>query len=603
MERIGKTMLWVKADPTFAGLKQVLNEPEARVFIGAAPPNYKPDHKVISRILIPSSNAWFPADFKLELNRDLVTIIGGRGSGKSALAEAIAYGGGSKDNGEDAFLKKAAKHRHTITGTKIKLEWADGTPTEFEVGKLGDDCGLVQYLPQGAVEDLCSHKNSEKLQKQIENVIFQSLDETEKMGASDFEELRSKILSGFQYETDQIVERIRDINRRISNLVGVLKSLPEKERILNEKKQEHGHLTQSLPELPPEDKKGQEELAGLSELKKKFEMKIILLQNRLTKTTEIETKVKVFKTKIQEFSAEISALLDSIGVSNKDSFAVSLDEDGIKTLIENEKKEIAAQLKTLKEGAKDNVAELLSISTSALPFDNLQSLNKGIEDKQKETRAFETIKLKYQQQKKTALDLGGSMAALENEIAKIKTESKPEKERLETDRLQMFCYYFDVLKNEKAQIEELYKPLQETLLAGTATDTKLVFEAQINYRLEPHCKNGLDIIDRTRRGNFREANSLRKALSNLWDDCARNDFKYSVIEANFKKILNDFALFEGTQLEIEDQLREDYSIEHFYNWLFDPTHFEIISSLKFDDSVLLPAFTGQKRNHTPDVVS
>jgi len=60
---------------------------------------------------------------------------------------------------------------------------------------------------------------------------------------------------------------------------------------------------------------------------------------------------------------------------------------------------------------------------TALIFGNLQSLNKGIEDKQKETRAFETTKLKYQQQKKTALDLSGSIAALEKEIAKNQDRS------------------------------------------------------------------------------------------------------------------------------------------------------------------------------------
>lgn len=171
LENIGQTMLWIKADPTFAGLKQVLNEPDVRVFVGTEPPNYKPSHRIITKLSIPSSNGWFPEDFKLNLNRDLVAIIGGRGSGKSALAEAIAYGAGSKDTSEDAFLKKAAQHRHTINNTEITLTWDDNTVTTFKVGVPNEDPGLVQYLAQGAVEDLCSHKNSEKLQKQIESTL------------------------------------------------------------------------------------------------------------------------------------------------------------------------------------------------------------------------------------------------------------------------------------------------------------------------------------------------------------------------------------------------------------------------------------------------
>lgn len=592
--RVGQTMLWIKADPTFAGLKQVLNEPEARVFIGATPPDYKPDHKVISHISIPSSSGWFADNFELELNRDLVTVIGGRGSGKSALAEAIAYGAGSEDESDDAFLKKAIKHKSSIKGTMISVDWADGTNTGFKVGELPHDQGLVRYLPQGVVEELCSHKNSDKLQKQIENVIFQALDETERMGASDFDELRTRILSGFQYEKEQVVKKIRDINQKLSNLSIVLAGLPEKEKALDEKKKELDRLNKSLPELPAEDKKGQEELAALAELKKKFETKIIEIQSRLNKISEVETKVKVFKTQIKEYREETNALLSALGITETATFDVNMDEAGIKAVLDQSKTEIAGKLKTLKEGEKADVAALLDIKVNDLAFDNLQSLNAGIEEKQKETRAFETTKIKYQQQKKTALALEGSIKALETEIAKIQTESTPEKERLVKDRMTAYCAYFVLLGEEKVQMEVLYKPLQESLLAGTDTDQKLVFEAQINYRLDPHSKGGLDIIDRTRKGNFREIGTLKTALNGLWDEFVRQNFDNAVLEAELNKILDGFTTFEKEAISIEEQLRENYSLEDFYNWLFDPTNFEIVSSLQFDDTDLYVLSPGQK---------
>ena len=594
IERIGKTLLWIKADPTFAGLKQVLNEPDARVFIGDAPPNFKPDHKVIKKISIPTSNGWFVDGFELELSRDLITVIGGRGSGKSALAEAMAYGAGSKDNSEDAFLKKATKHKNSITGTKIKLEWVDGPDTEFEVGKLMEDQGLVQYLPQGAVEELCSHRNSEKLQKQIENVIFQKLDDTERMGASDFDELRTRILSGFKYEKEQIVEKIQETNRKVSDIISVLRSLPEKEKQLGEKKAELERLNKSLPELPAEDKKGQEELAQLSEVKKKYEAKIVELQGKLSKIGDVETKVKIFKTRIKEFKDEIGALLIGLDIAETSVFEVTFDEDAIKKALDGEKNTIAEQLKTIKQGQKKNVAALLGVKESDLPFDNLVDLSKGIEDKQKETRAFETTKLKYQQQKKTILTVESSIKALDGEIARIKSESTPEKDYLETERLEAYGSYFELLKDEKTKMEELYKPLQDSLLAGTDTDKKLVFEAQINYRLDPHNKDGLDIIDRSRKGNFREIDSLKKVLSDLWDEFSRQEFEKTVLEEGLKAILKSFSVFEKEEILIEEQLRENYSLENFFNWLFDPTYFEIVSSLKFDDTDLYVLSPGQK---------
>ncbi|MCA9371444.1 AAA family ATPase [Candidatus Woesebacteria bacterium] len=594
IDQIGKTLLWIKADPTFAGLKQVLNEPYARVFIGDTPPNLKPEHKVIKSISIPDSKGWFKDGFELELNRDLITIIGGRGSGKSALVEAIAYGSGSKDDNEEAFLKKASKHKDTIIGTQINIEWGDGQKTDFRVGDLITDRGLVRYLPQGAVEELCSHHNSAKLQSQIENVIFQKLDDTERMGASNFSELKKRILSNYQYEKEGVVEKLGEINRNLSSLIAVLQSLPTKKKQLAERKGELKRLNDSLPKLPAEDKKGQEELATLLEIKKKFQTKIVALQGKLSKISDVETKVKIFKTKISEFKSEIGLLVADFDEIKPDVFEVNFDEEAIKKSIDDEKIKISTQLKTLREGKKEDVAILLEIEEKSLTFDNLQDLNKGIEDKQKETRAFETIKLKYQQQKKTILSVESSIKALEGEITRINTESTSEKQRLEKERLSVYESYFDLLKEEKEKIEELYKPLQDSLASGTDTDRKLVFEAQINYQLESHNKAGLEIIDRSRKGNFRDLEELRKTLGDLWDEFAREGFKNDVLETKLQKILEKFSIFDGKEISILEQLRENYSLEDFFNWIFDPTYFEIISSLKFDDTDLYVLSPGQK---------
>lgn len=594
IDRIGQTMLWVKADPTFAGFKQVMNEPESRVFIGATPPNLKPDHKVITKIKIPSSKGWFSDDFEIDLNRDLVTIIGGRGSGKSALAEAIAYGSGSKDNSEDAFLQKAVNHKDQITGTRIIVQWGDGQLTENAVGSLEEDQGLVRYLPQGAVEELCSPQNSEKLQEQIENVIYQAIDDTEKMGSSDFNELKTHILADFQFEKEQIAEKVRDVNHKISYIISLIKSLPEKEKLRTEKATELDRLNKSLPALPSIDKKGQDELANLVNEKKIYDDVIVDFRAKYKYIQEIESKIKVFKTKIDDFKSEIMALLGNLGLPYNILFDVTINEAGISKYLDDMKREITVSVNILKEGDKKNVADILKREMDKMLCDNLLTLNKAIEDKQKETKAFETTKLKYQQQKKAASTIESTIKALESEINKIKTEYIPDKVRLEKERIDTYCQYFEILKNEKKQIELLYKPLQESLLAGSETDNKLVFEAQIKYRLDPHYKSGLDIIDRTRKGSFREIKSLKKELGEAYLDYARHEYERTSIERYFVVLLNKFTSYEGAIINIEEQLRDEYTIEQFYNWLFDPTYYEIVSSLKFDDTDLYVLSPGQK---------
>lgn len=594
IDKIGQALLWIKANPTFAGLKQVINEPKTRVFIGDSPPNYKPDHKVIKKISIASSNGWFDDNFELDLNSDLITIIGGRGSGKSALAEAIAYGAGSKDKSENAFFYKAAKHKNPINGAKISLVWADGNITEFEVGELTGDYGLVQYLPQGAVEDLCSHKNSEKLQKQIENVIFQALDETERFGSSNFDELKTRILKGFQYEKEQAIKKLKEYNRDFKKIMDVIRSLPAKEKLLNGKKVELERLRTTLPPLPEEDKKAQEELAVISELKKKLEAKIVKFQSRLTEIQEIEMKVKVFQAQIKEFQEEISILLTNIGITDQKAFKISINESGIETMLAQKKKEVIDQINILRCGKKNEVFSLIGINIDTLIFDNLQTINIAIEERQKQTKAFETVKLKYQQQKNTAFDLERNIKALEDEVAKIKSESEPEKFRLESGRMKAYYNYFSLLEQEKSEIRKLYKPLQDSLATGTDTDKKLIFDAKINYKLDEHYEDGLNILDRTRRGNFREIDSLKGSLSELSDDYYKNNFSETSLQSNLDKMLQQFTMFEEEEILIEDQLRENYTIEDFYNWLFNPSYFEIISSLKFDGTDLHFLSPGQK---------
>jgi len=594
LDSVGQTQLWIKADPTFSGLKQVINEPKARVFIGTTPPNFKPDHKVIKKVTIPQSSGWFADGFELELNRDLVSIIGGRGSGKSALAEAIAYGAGSKDDSEDAFLKKATKHLNSISGSNITVEWTDGQTTSFEVGKLATNQGLVQYLPQGAVEELCSHKNSPKLQKQIENVIFQKLDDTERLGASNFEQLKSQVLSGFKFEKEQVVTKLQQINRRITELIGLISSLPEKEKKLVGQKEEKDKLEKSLPKLPANEEKGQVELAELNDVKKVYETKIIEIQGKLGRINDLETKVKIFKSQIIEFSSEIYILLGDLDITDNTPFLVNLNESAIKTALDDKKLHYADQLKTLKSGTKNDVAVLLEVEQTKLKSDNLQALLKAIEDKQKETRAFETTKLKYQQQKKTISTIDSSIKALEAEISKIKTDTKVEKDKLESERFAVYGSYFERLKEEKTKLEELYKPLQDSLASGTDTDKKLVFEAQVSYDIESHDKTGLNIIDRSRKGNFRELESLKVTLMEFWDEFLRNKFDTQILKNKLETILEKFTLYDGSEITISDQLREGFSEEDYYNWLFDPTYFKVVSSLKFDDTDLYVLSPGQK---------
>ncbi|MBV1928202.1 MAG: hypothetical protein KUG81_01655, partial [Gammaproteobacteria bacterium] len=114
---------WIKANPTFEGLKQILFEPDERVFIGISPPNQRYPDRVIKKISLNKTPNWYKLP-EIELNSGYVAIIGNKGAGKTALADMISHGTGAWDQQESSsFINKAMKE---VKDTEITIEWQDG---------------------------------------------------------------------------------------------------------------------------------------------------------------------------------------------------------------------------------------------------------------------------------------------------------------------------------------------------------------------------------------------------------------------------------------------------------------------------------------------
>lgn len=151
-----KTITWIKADLTFEGLQQTLVEPSDRVRIQSAQPDYKEPYKVISRILFANSSD-FPAEVRF--NGNLVSIIGSRSSGKSALLAYIAHAvdptyaveqqiaTGAVDKADAG--PAAGKTWSEVEDLQYRVEWGDPNATE----------GKVIYIPQNSLFALSGRPN------------------------------------------------------------------------------------------------------------------------------------------------------------------------------------------------------------------------------------------------------------------------------------------------------------------------------------------------------------------------------------------------------------------------------------------------------------
>lgn len=236
---------WIKADPTFEGLRQLLYEPEDRVYIGPTPPILHDEARVIRSITLFGCDRWFD-EAEIPLNSGLVSIVGQKGSGKSALAELIAYAAGSWMNDEPgSFLNRAGEHLREL---RVQLDWADDTVSEVCIGEEQSRDRNVRFLSQRFVERLCSDDHiGTELVSEIEAVVFSYLDPTDTLNASSFDELRALRTEGIRTEGQRLREEVVRLIREECSLRDNAAKLEKKKTRIKTLTEEHAGLVSSCP--------------------------------------------------------------------------------------------------------------------------------------------------------------------------------------------------------------------------------------------------------------------------------------------------------------------------------------------------------------------
>ena len=201
---------WIKSDPSFNGLKQVLYEPKDRVRISPLMPEEKSDYHVIDRIVIDDP------DFSpepIQFNDKLSCIIGGKSTGKSILLHNLALTI-DKNQVEEKTEKSKTKTRVL---TKVKVFWKDGEVNETGVQ---NDSHKIVYIPQTYLNQL-SDENEEKteIDSIIEEIILQN-DNVRISHEQMLKEIREykPSLDKRIYDAVQINEEIQSIKKEMAEI-------------------------------------------------------------------------------------------------------------------------------------------------------------------------------------------------------------------------------------------------------------------------------------------------------------------------------------------------------------------------------------------------
>lgn len=230
-EGIGEYYTWIKADPTYEGLKQILYEPEGRIFLGIEPAllnrlKEKPIKFIKSIKITQKSNydeskgIWFK-EIHIPLNPGMVAIIGNKGMGKSALLDIMALCGNSHRYSDFSFLNdKRFKKDKLAENFEAALEWESG---ETIIKNLNEEVDInaperVKYIPQNYFEKLASDLEAHQFQKNLENIVFSYLPIEERLEKQSFEELINYKKEIIEKEIQIIFNEIQNINKKLVEL-------------------------------------------------------------------------------------------------------------------------------------------------------------------------------------------------------------------------------------------------------------------------------------------------------------------------------------------------------------------------------------------------
>lgn len=133
----GDRFCWIKAEPTFEGLQQILYEPKERVRISSTIPDIKPGYYVIDRAQIVGNKNFSPEP--IYFSDKLTCIIGGKSTGKSLLLHNMA----AAIDSTQVRQKEKAASTSVKPPPELKVFWADGVCSTDS-----DKQRKIVYIPQ-----------------------------------------------------------------------------------------------------------------------------------------------------------------------------------------------------------------------------------------------------------------------------------------------------------------------------------------------------------------------------------------------------------------------------------------------------------------------
>ena len=356
-EDIGSRYTWIKADPTFEGLKQILYEPESRVRIQEDNPEFEREKCPFTSIYIPNETKVFSDDddikfasTNLPLNNSLVSIIGGRGTGKSQLINYLA----------SAFNRNNNPGKYNLC-SDITIGRKASLTEESKEFKVSDEPNApFMYIAQSQIKELV--ENKEKLSRNVLETIGVS-DEYKKttdysQGIDESINEYDRIVKVLNVDGKSLEERKEDIQKEIkrySDFIQNITSEQNKKKLEDYKtKVERLHIIENWQiKVRDQYEKNEAFITELNESIKIWNEKLgasvpladiqatqkyiieVLLPKLATLHQETKSSIENTKNEFKEYKGDLSALLSNVSlyqtkVSELNKEKETVEQEGVR---------------------------------------------------------------------------------------------------------------------------------------------------------------------------------------------------------------------------------------------------------------------------------
>lgn len=614
---------WIKADPTWEGLRQAVREPEKRCYIGALPPKIARvrDQKTfyIDRLELTKVSGsaldeqWFDG-VSLQFNTDLVAIIGNKGSGKSALADVIAVLGNSQEKAHFSFLKrdrfrgKSGEPAKQFVGT---MHWRAGDPCEANLADdpPNDRVELVKYIPQGRFEALCNdHASgaSNAFERELREVIFSHTPADRRLDALSFGDLIEQQERVFRERLGELRKNLGLLNQRIVNAEDRLH--PDIKSNLEEQlRLKHLQLTElaagkpvDVPEpsseMTAEQKSASDALTDLAatDVAREADLKAATTVQqesglRRQAARAVEDQIDLFEGQFKALAAQVAPELAKVGLTvdqvikleiNRSylSAAIAADEAAIieangsiaknsaeKSRIEAERAKATLQLNEPQRKRQDYLAALRQ-------WDEQQATIRGAAD-------IPDSEL-------------GLMARLDQiaQLPAVVTSLREERER-QTRAI------FAVLEEQRSQRADLFEPLQQLIADNDLIreEYRLQFQSNLAVYTEAISENLFGIVKQN-AGELRGEDDSRAAVKAQCDKFGFADADAAVgfISAMEGLLTASAGRSQQSGSGVRAILRKDRKPEEVYDYLYGLEYIEPKYTLLFQDTSIEQLSPGQR---------